>query len=640
LYKFSIIYAYRKIGMGFTKTYFAQPARRTAVDRPAGQSIAVYHYRPVRFPRTRLWSTLLFTCFLLGVVTAPVYAQSCPLYPSPHLRIGYNVARDGGVDITDYDTARVGGGWYHDYSMRANPPQPGGIVHHQMIRGAGRTTPESIQQLLPQIGRIVDANPGDHWILGNEMDRYGQDGLTPLQYARFYHDVYYFIKQRDPSSRLAIGGIVQPTKLRLRYLDMVLSAYEQQYGEKMPIDIMDIHNFILPENCGWGAGIPPGLNAYANEGTPCPATLAAHGNIETFKQQIRTFRQWMKDRGYQDRPLVISEYGILLSQYHGFPHSVVRNYMLGSFDFMLNTKDTATGYPADDYRLVQQFAWFSLNYYEFDLTTYQGLNGNLFDHSSRQIKPLGVDFANYTSQITVRTIDLAMKSFQATPSTVNGGAPVTLQAAILNSGGVAAEGVTVRFYNGDPRNQGQLLGASSTFSQILPGCEQTQNVSFAWTPLQAGTYAIFAELVASNQSAESNQANNYAAQTVNVLTSATPTATPTPTTTPTATSTETVVTPAPTNTLASGEATYTPMPTATLAPSEATYTPAPTVTLAPDEPTYTPIPTNTLAPGEATYTPTPTLIPGAPTPVPTGTATPAGQSGNDKKQIYLPIIRQ
>ena len=626
--------------MGFTKTYFARPTRRTAVDRAAGQSIASYPSRPVRFPRTRLWSTLLFTCFLLGVVTAPVYAQSCPLYPSPHLRIGYNVARDGGVDITDYDTARVGGGWYHDYSMRANPPQPGGVVHHQMIRGAGRTTPESIQQLLPQIGRIVDANPGDHWILGNEMDRYGQDGLTPLQYARFYHDVYYFIKQRDPSSRLAIGGIVQPTKLRLRYLDMVLSAYEQQYGEKMPIDIMDIHNFILPENCGWGAGIPPGLNAYANEGTPCPATLAAHGDIETFKQQIRTFRQWMKDRGYQDRPLVISEYGILLSKYHGFPHSVMRNYMLASFDFMLNTKDSATGYPADDYRLVQQFAWFSLNYYEFDLATYIGLNGNLFDHGSRQIMPLGIDFANYTSQVTVRTIDLAVKSFGATPATVNGGAPVTLQAAILNSGGVAAEGVTVRFYNGDPRNQGQLLGASSTFPQILPGCEQTQNVSFAWTPLQAGTYAIFAELLASNQNAESNQANNYATQTVNVLTSATPTATPTPTTMPTATSTETVVTPAPTNTLASGEATYTPMPTDTLAPSEATYTPAPTVTLAPDEPTYTPIPTNTLAPGEATYTPTPTLIPGAPTPVPTGTATPAGQSGNDKKQIYLPIIRQ
>jgi hypothetical protein len=233
-----------------------------------------------------------------------------------------------------------------------------------------------------------------------------------------------------------------------------------------------------------------------------------------------------------------------------------------------------------------------------------------------------------------------MKSFQATPSTVNGGAPVTLQAAILNSGGVAAEGVTVRFYNGDPRNQGQLLGASSTFPQILPGCEQTQNVSFAWTPLQAGTYAIFAELVASNQSAESNQANNYAAQTVNVLTSAT--ATPTPTTTPTATSTATIVTPTPTNTLAPGEPTYTPTPTATLAPSEPTYTPTPTNTLLPGEPTYTPTPTptNTLLPGEPTYTPTMTPVPGAPTLTPTGTTTPVAQGGGGQKWLYLPLITQ
>ena len=609
--------------MGFTKTYFARPTRRTAVDRAAGQSIASYPSRPVRFPRTRLWSTLLFTCFLLGVVTAPVYAQSCPLYPSPHLRIGYNVARDGGVDITDYDTARVGGGWYHDYSMRANPPQPGGVVHHQMIRGAGRTTPELIQQLLPQIGRIVDANPGDHWILGNEMDRYGQDGLTPLQYARFYHDVYYFIKQRDPSSRLAIGGIVQPTKLRLRYLDMVLSAYEQQYGEKMPIDIMDIHNFILPENCGWGAGIPPGLNAYANEGTPCPATLAAHGNIETFKQQIRTFRQWMKDRGYQDRPLVISEYGILLSQYHGFPHSVVRNYMLASFDFMLNTKDSATGYPADDYRLVQQFAWFSLNYYEFDLKTYIGLNGNLFDHSSRQIMPLGIDFANYTNQVTVRTIDLAVKSFGATPATVNGGEPVTLQAAFVNSGGIAAEGVTVRFYAGDPRAQGQLLGSSSLIAQVLPGCEQTQNASLVWTPSQASTYNIFAELVATNQNLDGNSTNNYANQPVNVLTSITATATPTTTTTATATPTQ-----------------PTPTATATLLLDGPTHTPTAMPTLLPDGPTHTPTATPTLLPDGPTHTPTPTatLDPRVPTPTLTGTTTPVAQGGGGQKRLYLPLI--
>jgi hypothetical protein len=592
--------------MAFIETYFHQlghPATHPArLGQATGRKMVAS-----RYTRVRLGCSLLFACFFLSVATAPLYAQSCPLYPSPHLRIGYNVARDGGVDITDYDAPRLGAGWYHDYSMRTNPPQPGGIAHHQMIRGSGRTTPASIQQMLPQIGRMVDANPGDFWILGNEPDRYGQDGLTPAQYARFYHDVYYFIKQRDPSSHLAIAGIVQPTKLRLRYLDMVLSAYEQQYGEKMPVDTWDIHNFILPENCGWGAGIPPGLGAYANEGTPCPATLAAHGNIETFKQQIRDFRQWMKDRGYQDRPLVITEYGILLSQYHGFPHSTVRNYMLASFDFMLNTKDSATGYPADDNRLVQEFAWFSLNYYEFDLATYVGLNGNLFDHASRQIKPLGEDFANYTSQITVRTTDLAMESFSATPGTTNDGEPVTLQAAFVNSGGVAAEGVTVRFYNGDPRAQGELLGTSNTINQVLPGCQQTQNVSFVWTPLQAGAYTLFAELVVTNGSLETDQANNYASQAVTVLTSATATPTPTPTMIP--------ITVTPVN------------------------TPSAKSTLGPDEPTYTPTATATLAAGVPTYTPTPTISPSMPTPEPTGTATPVVQGGNDKKWLYLPIIR-
>ncbi len=577
------------------------------------------------FRGVQLWCSLLLSSFLLGVVTAPIYAQSCPLYPSPHLRMGYNVALDGGVDITDYDAVRVGGGWYHDYIMRLNPLEPGGIIYHQMVSTRNRTTPEAIQQLLPQLGRIVDANPEASYILGNEPDRYGQGELTPDQYARFYHDVYYFIKQRAPNSRIIIAGIVQPTKLRLRYLDMVLSAYEQQYGEKMPVDVWDIHNFILPENCGWGAGIPPGLGAYANEGTPCPATLAAHGNIETFKQQIRTFRQWMTDRGYQDRPLVISEYGILLSQYHGFPHSVVRNYMVASFDFMLNTKDSATGYPADDFRLVQEFAWFSLNYYEFDLATYIGLNGNLFDHASRQMKPLGVDFANYAKSITIRTIDLAMKSFGATPLTVNGGEPVTLQVAFVNRGGVAAEGITVRFYDGDPRAQGQLLGASSTVSQVLPGCHQTQNVSFVWTPLQAGTYSLFTELVATNQELEGDRTNNYASQTVNVLTSVTATATPTITPTPSAT--VPLATPTPTVTLAPGESTYTPTPTAT---PTATATPTPTATVAPGEPTHTPTATPAL--------PTATLVPGAPTPTPTGTTTPAAQGGSDKKWLYLPFV--
>jgi len=270
----------------------------------------------VRSYSIRIGRSSLAACLLVFMATVTAYAQSCPLYPSPHQRIGFNVAREGNVDIRNYDAPRLGAGWYHDYTVSKTPSHPGGILYHQMIRASGRDTPAKIKQLITQLTPVVDASPGDLWILGNEPDRYGQDGLTATQYASFYHDLYYFIKQRDPTSRIAIAGIVQPTPIRLRYLDMVLAEYQRLYSEPMPVEIWDIHNFILPENCYWGASVPPGLEAYQSEAVPCPAnnSLDDHGNIEIFKQQIRTFRQWMKNHGYQDRPLIVSEYGKMHSK--------------------------------------------------------------------------------------------------------------------------------------------------------------------------------------------------------------------------------------------------------------------------------------------------------------------------------------
>lgn len=470
----------------------------------------------------------LLTCIFLWFTTTGVAAQSCPLYPSPHQRIGFNVALEGGVTIDDYDSVRLNAGWYHDYRVQSTPSHPGGIGYHQMVRSSGRTTPAAIQQLLQQLGPVVDANPSAYWTLGNEPDRYGQDELTAAQYAVFYHDVYHFIKERDPSSRVAIAGIVQPTKLRLRYLDLVLSEYQQRYGQAMPVEIMEIHNFIMPENCSWGAGIPPGLEAHQNEGVACPATLNDHGSITLFQQQIRTFRQWMKDRGYRNSPLVVSEYGILLSKYHGYNYTRVRDFMLASFDFMLNTTDAQTGYAADGNRLVQKFAWFSLNYYEYNLATGVGLNGNLFDHTSRQIMPLGVDFENYTKNITVKSIDLAVQKVQADPSQGVINTPLILSAEFINQGSVAAQDVAVRFWNGDPRAGGQLLGATATQPQVLADCYLPTRRTFSWTPTQVGNYTIFAELDATNRNLESNKNNNYLSRTVSVANSGEVTPTPTP----------------------------------------------------------------------------------------------------------------
>lgn len=570
--------------------------------------------------RYRCINSVCLTILLLWVFTSAAFAQSCPLYPSPHLRVGFNFARDGGVKVTDYDTSRLGAGWHHDYGYQTTPAHPGGILYHQMVRGAGRTTPERIQNLLNALRPVVDANPGQVWTVGNEPDRYGQDQLTPAQYAIFYHEVYTFIKQRDPSSRVAVGGIMQPTPIRLRYLDQMLAFYQQRYNRPLQADLWHVHNFLLPENCGWGGGIPPGLDAYVSEALPCPSSLSAHGNLNTFKQQLRNFRQWMKNRGYQNYPLIVSEYGILLSKYHGFPHPVVRDFMLGSFDFMLNTTDSQTGYPADGNRLVQELAWFSLNYDEFDLETYTGLNGNLFDHESRQITPLGLDFENYLKTITIKQIDLAMRTFNADPQQGTVHWPVVLTATFANYGSVAAQDVAVRFWHGDPRAGGQLLGTAPLQPQVLPECTVAEQGTIHWTPAQPGVYTLFAELTAANGTLESNSANNYASLTLtigNTQITATPTASPTASPTQTQTRTPTVtptVSPTPS-----------PSPVASVTPNAtATASSTPVAT-----PVTTPTPTKT-ATATATMTRTPdtpvtatatSATATATTPVTTATAT-------------------
>ncbi|MEZ4617237.1 MAG: hypothetical protein R2867_17240 [Caldilineaceae bacterium] len=525
--------------------------------------------------RSSLAASLLGLVLAFTVATS-TFAQSCPLYSSPHQRIGFNVARDGGTTIDTYDAARLGAGWYHDYGWRKVPSNPGGIEFHQMVRAnIDRTRLPAI------LGKAIENSPGAVWILGNEPDRYGQDGLLPAEYATFYHDLYTFLKGADPTSRIAIAGIVQPTPIRLRYLDMVLSSYQQQYGVPMPVEIWDIHNFILPEDCGWGASIPPGLNAYRNEAMPCDPTLNEHGNINTFKAQIRAFRTWMKARGFQNTPLIISEYGILLSKYHGYDYTRVRNYMRGTFDYMLNTTDADLGYPADGNRLVQEFAWFSLNFWEFDIKTYFGLNGNLFDHDSLQIMPLGLDYAAYTQAVTLRTIDLAIQEFHASTSTLPANQPVTFYTGFVNQGGIAATDVAVQYWNGHLRAGGTLLATVPVASQVLVGCHRSLQSSYQWTPSQSGLYTIYTTLTAGNIDLEFEEENNSASLAIQVEGDP-PTATPTPTL---------IVTSPPTPTITPGGPTETP----TLIATEPTATPTLIVTTVPTTPTPTPTPSSTPA---------------------------------------------
>ncbi len=269
----------------------------------------------------------------------------------------------------------LGLGWYLAWKTFENPRKPEGVEFWQMIR----VREEGFRPNKATIQKVIRANPGATWLIGNEPDVIWQDNVTPARYAEWYHELYYLLKEADPTCQVAIGGVTQPTPLRLQYLEMVLSFYQTRYGEVMPVDIWNIHNFILREERGsWGVDIPPGLTV--NQGILYE--LDDHDDLEVFKAQIINFRQWLADRGQRDKPLIISEFGILMPEDYGFGPERVQRFLYGTYEFMLTATDEQIGYPADDNRLVQRWAWYSLSDRRYS-------TGNFIDFATGDLTSLG-----------------------------------------------------------------------------------------------------------------------------------------------------------------------------------------------------------------------------------------------------------
>jgi len=412
------------------------------------------------------------------------YGQSCVPYPAPATRFGFNVARENGRTIENYNVAPLHGHWYLDYATQQTPPHTADMVYAQMIRPPfWRST-----TFTKTVEAIIQNNPGALWIVGNEPERDKQDSLTADAYAVFYHNVYTFLKTRDPSAHIAIAGVVQSTPLRRRYLDLVLTRYQTRYGVAMPIDVWTLHAFILPENNVWGASIPLGLEAFANEGMQY--TVADHDNMTIFRNNIIAFRQWMADRGYRNKPLLITEYGLLLSPAHGFPYAKVKNFMLASFDFFLTSTDAAIGYPADDNRLVQAWSWFSLNYPPYDEATEIGFNGNLVAPDTGVLQPLGQDYGAYINQLTSQQqLTLTVPTVQLTPSVLLITATTTItpsihfSAQIANTGKISACDVTLRLDYQDPQGKQSRL-TRQTLATLVPttAADSGETFTYHWQP--------------------------------------------------------------------------------------------------------------------------------------------------------------
>jgi len=337
--------------------------------------------------------------------------------PSDRFGVGFNngitVSVNGSVrraSISDYDITALHAGWYSDWAMTQEPPRPGGIRYAQMVLVRAREYPTNTLELTA----TAQANIGGLWLVGNEPEaKYNQGNRTPLEYAQIYHDVYELIKSADPSAWVAIGGVVEPTPLRLQWLEQTLAAYEDLYGDPMPVDVWNIHVQILQEKAGeWGAEIPAGIDATTGElfNFSVQGGYYDNANPALFRQLVTQFRQWMKAQGLQNKPLIISEYGVLLpSTYIGygagygdeaFGDQVLKTFMRETFEFLVTAKDPQLGYPADDYRLVQQWLWYSLNDrpfgYDPDTGRQFGFNGALFDHTDpTRMTQFGQTFRDY-----------------------------------------------------------------------------------------------------------------------------------------------------------------------------------------------------------------------------------------------------
>jgi len=349
-------------------------------------------------------------------------------------RIGFGTSTNPVTQVGDIRTLNAG--WYVDWIVNSNAVRPSGMEYMPMVRVHQKlacpigTTADRVKcpylneyEYSPSASDIqafATANPGSTWLLGNEMDRVDwpgggrQDEMQPALYPVFYKEVYDLIKAADPSAKIAIGGVIQATELRLKYLDKIWTTYQQLYGTEMPVDVWNVHNFINAEFCEkkkgelicYGAAIPPDSNtlvgAYFGEDW-------RHIDRAVFDKQIRNMRQWMKERGQQQKPLIVTEYGVLYPKIgcsQPGPNGtcqdpnwvdlenpeVIHDFMIWTFDYFADTKDCNIGYAADDCHLVQRWAWFSLEDVEWEFNPH----GALFNRTTKQITAAGERYRQYT----------------------------------------------------------------------------------------------------------------------------------------------------------------------------------------------------------------------------------------------------
>jgi hypothetical protein len=438
-------------------------------------------------------------------------------------RLGVGVTRN---PLATYDITPFKTGWYVDWRARIVPGSESysGVEYYQTLRVRQDRGPDgaylSTYRIWPALnfgpgglGPIVQANPGNVWLVGNEPDStHGQDDTMPDMYARIYHAAYDFIKGIDPTAKVANAAVIMPTPLRLRYLDMVLASYRAQFGSPMPVDVWNMHFYIIREVKGeWGGDFPPGVDDPIGR----EYTLRDHVDINIFKSLVMDFRSWLNQNGYLNKPLIVTEWGVLMPLWflsnEGVTQGDVENFLRDAAQFMDVTTNSILGYSADSYRLVQRNALYSLD----DDGTFDDGFDRWGSYLMRSTSPYTMTTlgAFYRDQIAANrqpTIDLLPYRVSSPPDQlVSAGEPISplIKISIANAGNSRpASWPSVRFYDVTDGQRVQI--GPEVFAAPVTGCGTQTEVSFIWSGLTPGLHLLSVEVNLDGQIPEADLENN------------------------------------------------------------------------------------------------------------------------------------
>lgn len=427
----------------------------------------------------------------------------------------------------------LGAGWYMTFLPYEpdNPPATNPEFVHVIFPSQDKTEDGQYLQsystrppLNQALANYIKARPNSIWVIGNEVDRGPQPGFTvggqgdmfPNMYAEAYHDIYHFIKAANPTARVAVSPLVQVTPGRLQYLDLMWEAYLQKYGSPMPVDVWNMHLYILPEVepdgftpnniANVALGTDPLLGKRVSTGPQdCPQDevycFAEHDDMDVFAEQVVAMRTWMKERGQQNKPLILTEFSLLypyeqdvgscfLMDENGecFTPTRVATFMQNAFNYLNDARSPQLGYLLDDNRLVQQWMWFSI------YTNAEGSASNLATADLRQMTLMGETFRDYVFNETPYRNLIVEKA--STGAVFTNGAPTAdaeISVTFRNNGNTAVtDPFLVTFYT----DAGLTTPIASTvINPLVRGCAtQPFTASVTWSGLTPGAHRFWVRL--------------------------------------------------------------------------------------------------------------------------------------------------